>query len=109
MRRDAFQAIADPVRREIIGLIAKEPLTVNEIAENFSITRPGVSKQIKFLIECGLVKTRQKGRERYCEIQPEGLLPVLEWLDLYRNLWESKLDSFEQYLDELQSKKKTDE
>ena len=109
MRRDAFQAIADPVRRDIIGLIAQEPLTVNEIAENFSITRPAVSKQIKFLIDCGLVKTHQKGRERYCEIQPEGLLPVSEWLATYQQLWETKLDSFESYLQHLQSKKKPDE
>ena len=109
MRRDAFQAIADPVRREIIGLLAHKSLTVNEIADNFDITRPAVSKQIKFLAECGIVKTHQRGRERYCEIQAEKLLPVSEWLEQYRSLWEGKLDSFEQYLTQLQSKKKQDE
>ena len=63
MRRDVFQAIADPVRREIIDLLAKDPLTVNAVAEQFPISRPAVSKHIKILHECGLVTTISKGRE----------------------------------------------
>lgn len=109
MRRDAFQAIADPVRRDIIGLLAKEPLTINEVAGNFEISRPAISKHIKILNECGIVIIRRKGRTRYCEIQPENLLPVSEWIAQYQKLWEEKLDTFEGYLITLQTKNKKDE
>ena len=104
MRRDVFQAIADPVRRDIIGLLAKEPLTVNRVAENFEISRPAISKHIKILRECGIIHINKKGRERYCEIQPKNLIPVAVWIEQYRTLWEEKLDSFEHYLIKLQTK-----
>tara|TARA_R110002072_G_scaffold205281_3_gene363179 strand:- start:2058 stop:2384 length:327 start_codon:yes stop_codon:yes gene_type:complete len=106
MRRDVFQAIADPIRRDIIGLLAKDNLSVNHVAENFEISRPAVSKHLKILTECGIVTIEQRGRERICEIKPQNLIPVAEWVDQYRKLWESKLDSFENYLMEIQSKKK---
>lgn len=106
MRRDVFQAIADPIRRDIIGLLAKDNLSVNHVAENFEISRPAVSKHLKILTECGIVIIEQRGRERICEIKPQNLIPVAEWVDQYRKLWESKLDSFENYLMEIQSKKK---
>ena len=108
-RRDVFQAIADPVRREIIELLAEEPLTVSSIAENFEISRPAISKHIRILNECGIVMINQKGRERYCQIKPSTLIPAFLWIEQYRNLWEEKLDSFEQYLDKLQAKDKSDE
>ena len=104
MRRDVFQAIADPVRRDIIQLIAEEALTVNEIAERFAISRPAVSKHLKILNECGLLDFEQKGRERYCTIQPQNLLPAFLWIEQYKNLWEGRIDSFEDYLMQLQSK-----
>lgn len=104
MRRDVFQAIADPVRRDIIAMLAQEALTVNTVAENFDISRPAISKHIKILAECGIIIINKKGRERYCEIQPKNLMPVSEWIDQYRKLWEDKLDSFENYLITLQSK-----
>lgn len=106
MRRDVFQAIADPVRRDIIGLLAKENLTVNKVAENFQISRPAISKHIRILTECGIILVHQQGRERYCEIQPKTLIPVSEWIEQYRRLWEQKLDSFENYIMQLQSEKK---
>ncbi|WP_234418244.1 ArsR/SmtB family transcription factor [Aquimarina aquimarini] len=109
MRRDVFQAIADPVRRDIIGLLANQELTVNSVAENFDISRPAVSNHIKILSECGIVVIHKKGRERYCQIQPQNLLPVAEWIEQYRKLWEEKLDSFESYLMKLQTKNKNDE
>lgn len=109
MRRDVFQAIADPVRRDIIGLLANERLTVNTVAENFEISRPAISKHIRILKECGIIKINQKGRERYCEIKPNSLIPVSEWVEQYRKLWEEKLDSFEEYLIKLQTKNKKDE
>jgi DNA-binding transcriptional ArsR family regulator len=106
MRRDVFQAIADPVRRDIIGLLAKENLTVNKVAENFQISRPAISKHIRILTECGIILVHQQGRERYCEIQPKTLIPVSEWIEQYRRLWEQKLDSFENYIMQLQTEKK---
>lgn len=105
MRRDVFQAMADPVRREIIQLLAKETLTVNEVADHFQISRPAVSKHLKILEECGIVNIHQKGRTRYCEIQPKKLIPAFMWIDQYRNLWEEKLNSFETHLKQLQNKK----
>ncbi|MCK5442595.1 MAG: winged helix-turn-helix transcriptional regulator [Maribacter sp.] len=109
MRRDVFQAIADPVRRDIIALLANESLTVNTVAENFEISRPAISKHLRILNECGIVIISKKGRERYCEIQPKNLIPVSEWIEQYRKLWESKLDSFESYLIKIQTKNKKDE
>ncbi len=109
MRRDVFQAIADPVRRDIIGLLANEKLKVNTVAENFEISRPAISKHLKILNECGVISIHKKGRERYCEILPENLMPVADWVAQYRKLWEEKLDSFEQYLIKLQTKNKENE
>lgn len=108
MRRDVFQAIADPVRREIIALLADEVLSINAIAERFAISRPAISKHLKILNECGIVHFQKKGRERYCEIQPKSLLPVSLWIEQYRKLWEDKLDSFETYIMQLQTKNKAE-
>ena len=105
MRRDVFQAIADPVRRDIIGLLAEQRMTVNAVAKQFEISRPAISKHIKILHECGMVAIHQQGRERYCEIQPQSLLPIADWVAQYRDLWEGKLDSFEAYLEQLQVKR----
>ncbi|MFY0599455.1 MAG: winged helix-turn-helix transcriptional regulator [Cyclobacteriaceae bacterium] len=108
MRRDVFQAIADPVRRDIIGLLAEETLTVNTVAEKFDVSRPAISKHLKILEECGLIAISQQGRERFCQIQPANLVPAFLWIDQYRNLWEDRLDSFEEYLTQLQAKNKND-
>ena len=105
MRRDVFQAIADPVRRDIISMLAEKPLKVNAVAENFEISRPAISKHLKILEECGIISIRKQGRERYCEIQPSKLIPAFLWIEQYRTLWESRLDSFEQYLNQLHKEK----
>ena len=104
MRRDVFQAIADPVRRDIIKLLAEEALTINAVAEKFDVSRPAISKHLRILNECGIVEINQKGRERYCRIQPKNLIPAFLWIEQYKSLWEDKIDSFEQYLNKLQSK-----
>ena len=104
MRRDVFQAIADPIRRDIIEILANEALTVNEIAEQFEISRPAVSKHLRILSECGLITINQIGRERYCQIKPRELVPAFLWIEKYRDLWEDRLDSFEHYLNNLQTK-----
>ena len=109
MRRDVFQAIADPVRRQIIDLLSREPHTINGVAEKFEISRPAVSKHIKILRECGMLQVIPHGRERYCIIIPDGLSQVSEWLEQHRVLWEEKIDSFEEYLMELKTKKEQDE
>ena len=100
MRRDPFQAIADPTRRAIIGLLAAMPLNLNTVAGNFEISRPAISKQIKILVECGLIRISQKGRERICELQLQNLAEVSDWMEPYRKFWIRKLDALEQYLAE---------
>ena len=104
-RRDVFQAIADPNRRAIISLLSQNKLTLNGVAEHFTISRPAISKHIKLLEECGLVLIEQKGRERYCEVKLEKLNEVSDWIEQYRQFWETRLDALEVYLEELQSKK----
>jgi DNA-binding transcriptional ArsR family regulator len=104
-RRDVFQAIADPTRREIINMIAHRSLNLNSIAENFDMSRQAISLHIKILTECGLVVVNQQGRERYCEARLDKLSEVSEWVERYKQFWESKLDSLEDYLDKLQKTK----
>jgi DNA-binding transcriptional ArsR family regulator len=108
MRRDVFQAIADPVRRDIIELISEQSLTVNEVAEQFNISRPAVSKHLKILDECGLITFKKVGRERYCMIDARSLIPAFMWIDQYRKLWEPRIDSFEEYLNHLKAKNNDD-
>lgn len=104
--RDVFQAIADPTRRQIIGMLARKPLNVNAIAREFDITRQAVSLHVQFLNECGLIAIKQQGRERYCEARLEKLNEVTAWVDQYRKYWDNKIDSLETYLAKIQKKKK---
>ncbi len=106
MRRDVFQAIADPTRREIIHLLAQESLNLNAVADRFDISRPAISKHIKILKECGLITIHQQGRERICEAKIDSLNDVSHWVEQYRKFWEDKLDSLEIYLAKLQSQDK---
>ena len=106
MRRDVFQAIADPTRRAIIHMIAKESMNLNAVAENFDVSRPAISKHIKILTECGLISIRQTGRERFCEAKLEKLNEVSGWVEQYRSFWTTKLDALETYLHTLKNKKK---
>ena len=105
MRRDVFQAIADPTRRAIINLIAHQNLTLNAVADNFDISRPAISKHIKILTECGLIVINQKGRERHCEANLKKLNEISVWVEQYREFWEQKLDALENYLNQLQTSK----
>src|SRR5690348_525235 len=106
MRRDVFQAIADPTRREIIGMIAAQRLNVNAVSSRFNVSRPAIYKHIKILTECGLVEITQEGRERFCEARLAKLSAVSDWVARYKEFWESRLDSLENYLEELQKGKK---
>jgi DNA-binding transcriptional ArsR family regulator len=105
MRRDVFQAIADPNRRAILGLLAKQRLTLNGVANSFRISRPAVSRHIKILAECGLVYVSQQGRERYCEVRLDKLREVSDWVEQYRQLWEHRFDRLDDILEEMKKEK----
>ena len=105
MRRDVFQAIADPNRRAILALLAKQRLTLNGVADNFRISRPAVSRHIKILAECGLVYVSQQGRERYCEVRLDKLREVSDWVEQYRQLWEQRFDRLDDILEEMKKEK----
>ncbi|MEP7145794.1 MAG: metalloregulator ArsR/SmtB family transcription factor [bacterium] len=106
MRRDVFQAIADPTRREIINMISQKSLNLNSVAEKFSISRPAISKHIKILSECGLIVIKQQGRERICEAKLDNLNEVSEWIEQYRVFWTGKLNSLEKFLNKKNSSSK---
>ncbi len=99
MRRDVFQAIADPTRREIIGIIAHKTLNLNSIADNFDISRPAISKHIKILTQCGLLTVTQQGRDRYCKANFKKLNEVSDWVEQYRSFWTNKLDALGDFLE----------
>jgi len=101
MRRDVFQAIADPTRREIINLVAYQSLNLNAIAEKFDVSRPAISQHIKILTECGLVILKKQGRERYCEAKLNQLSEVSEWIERFRRLWEDRFSALDNVLEEM--------
>jgi DNA-binding transcriptional ArsR family regulator len=103
MRRDVFQAIADPTRREIINLIAFKPMNLNAIADNFDVSRPAISQHIKILTECGLIAIKKQGRERYCEPRLKQLNEVAHWVERYRKVWDEKFDALDILLEELKN------
>jgi DNA-binding transcriptional ArsR family regulator len=103
MRRDVFQAIADPTRRDIINLIAFKPMNLNTIADNFDVSRPAISQHIKILTECGLIAIKKQGRERYCEPRLKQLNEVAQWVERYRKVWEEKFDTLDNLLEELKN------
>jgi DNA-binding transcriptional ArsR family regulator len=103
MRRDVFQAIADPTRRDILNMIAYNPLNVNSVSDKFDVSRTAVYKHLKILTECGLVVIKQQGRERFCEAKLEKLNEVSDWVNQYKKFWTEKLDSLESYLEKMQA------
>lgn len=105
MRRDVFQAISDPTRRAIIGLIAVQAMTPNALAEHFDISRQGVSNHIKILTECELVKQEQQGREIYYKLEVKKLKEVDKWLEQYRAIWETKFNQLDEVLSALKKKR----
>ncbi len=101
MRRDVFQAIADPTRRAIISLIAVNAMTPNAIADHFEATRQAVSKHLRILSECDLVTQEQKGREIYYSLQIEKMKEIDQWLAQYRKIWETRFNQLDQVLEQL--------
>ena len=98
MKRDVFQAIADPSRRAIIALIALQAMTPNAIAEHFDSSRQAVSKHLRILAECDVVRQEQRGREIYYSLEIEKMKEIDEWLEQYRKIWESRFEQLEEVL-----------
>ncbi|WP_026714273.1 ArsR/SmtB family transcription factor [Flavobacterium daejeonense] len=107
MRRDIFQAIADPTRRAIIGLIAIQAMTPNAIAEHFETSRQAISKHLRILTECELLKQEQKGREIYYQLELEKMKEIDQWLTQFKAIWENRFNELDNVLANL--KNKTDE
>ncbi len=106
MRRDIFQAIADPTRRAIITLIALQAMTPNAIADNFNTTRQSVSKHLRILTECEIVKQEQQGREIYYSLEIKKLKEFDKWLNQFRKLWETRFDQLDNVLSTIKKQKK---
>lgn len=106
MRRDIFQAIADPTRRAIIALIAIQAMTPNAIADNFDTTRQSISKHLRILNECELIKQEQQGREIYYSLEVEKMKEVDEWLNQFRKIWEIRYNQLDDVLLTIKKQKK---
>ncbi|MBP7261080.1 MAG: metalloregulator ArsR/SmtB family transcription factor [Bacteroidia bacterium] len=106
MRRDVFQAIADPTRRAIITLIALQAMTPNALAEHFDISRQAVSKHLRILTECELVKQDQQGREIYYQLEIKKMKEIDKWLEQFRKIWENRFNQLDNVLSLLKKNKK---
>jgi DNA-binding transcriptional ArsR family regulator len=106
MRRDIFQAIADPTRRAIITLIALQAMTPNAIADNFHITRQAVSKHLRILTECELVKQEYKGREIYYQLKIDKMKEIDKWIEQFRKIWETRFSQLDKVLSTIKKQKK---
>src|SRR5687767_13166626 len=106
MKRDIFQAIADPTRRAIITLIALQAMTPNAIAEHFDTTRQAVSKHLRILTECELVTQKQQGREIYYQLEINKMKQIDKWLEQFRKIWESRFNQLDNVLATIKNKKK---
>ena len=109
MKRDVFQAIADPTRRAIIALVAMQAMTPNAIAEHFETSRQAVSKHLRILTECELVVQEQKGREIYYSLEIEKMKEIDEWLEQYRRIWETRYEQLDALLEELKQQEKKEQ
>jgi DNA-binding transcriptional ArsR family regulator len=104
-RRDVYQAIADPTRRAIINMIAVQPHNMKSITEKFAMSQQAISLHVKVLTDCGLITIQQRGRERYCEAHLDRLGEVAIWVEQYKQFWEKKMDSFENYVEKLKKER----
>lgn len=106
MRRDVFQAIADPTRRTIITLIALHAMTPNAIAEKFDTTRQAISKHLRILTECELVSQKQQGREIYYQLNINKMKEIDKWLEQFRKIWENRFNQLDEVLSKIKTHKK---
>lgn len=105
-RRDIFQAIADPTRRAILVLIAAQAMTPNALAEHFDTTRQAVSKHLRILTECELVKQANQGREIYYQLELKKMKEIDKWLEQFRKIWEDRFEQLDKVLLKLKHNKK---
>ena len=105
MRRDIFQAVADPTRRAIITLIALQAMTPNAIAEHFDTTRQAVSKHLRILTECELIKQQNKGREIYYQLQLDKMKEIDKWMEQFRKIWETRFNQLDDLLSKINTQK----
>ena len=108
IRRDVFQAIADPTRRAILGLVMLKAMTPGSIAENFDSSRQTISKHIQILTECELLNQTQAGREIHYHFNPNKMKEIADWLEPYRKLWEGRLTAIDELLNEMQARKENE-
>jgi DNA-binding transcriptional ArsR family regulator len=112
VKTDVFAAIGDPSRRKILFLLTAGSLSINMLADNFTVSRPAISKHIKALQEAGLIAIEEKGRERFCSLDAAGFSEIRNWLEFYEDFWKQRMDRFgsllkKQYADtEKKTKKK---
>ena len=106
MRRDIFQAIADPTRRAIITLIALQAMTPNAIADNFDTSRQAVSKHLRILTECELIKQEHQGREIYYSLEINKMKEIDKWLEQFRKIWETRFNQLDKVLQTMKQQKK---
>ncbi|HZY79762.1 MAG TPA: metalloregulator ArsR/SmtB family transcription factor [Cyclobacteriaceae bacterium] len=106
MRRDVFQAIADPTRRAIITLIAIQAMTPNAIADNFNTTRQSVSKHLRILTECEVVKQEQQGREIYYSLEISKMKEIDKWIQPFRKMWETRFNQLDNVLATMKKQRK---
>jgi DNA-binding transcriptional ArsR family regulator len=106
MKRDVFQAIADPTRRAIIALIAMQAMTPNALAEHFDTTRQAVSKHLRILAECELVRPEQQGREIYYSLEIKKMKEIDQWLEQYRKIWETRYEQLGEVLEVMKKENK---
>lgn len=95
---DVFQVIADPSRREILGMLTRSTHNINSLAENFDMSRPAVSKHIKILQNAGFISIETKGRERHCKLNQEGFIEIKDWINEFEKFWSNKLKNLETVL-----------
>ncbi len=106
LRRDPFQAIADPTRRAILVLLASQTMTAGAIASEFEVARPTISKHIQILNECDLIDSNQRGREIYYEIKVDKMKEIDKWLEQFRKIWENRFNKLDNLLAKIQNKEK---
>jgi len=104
MKRDIFQAIADPTRRIILVLIAAQSMTPNALADHFNMSRQAVSKHIKILNECDMLEQKQQGREIYYQLKIDKMKEIDKWLEQFRKIWENRFNQLDDLLSTLKNK-----
>ncbi|UOX32526.1 metalloregulator ArsR/SmtB family transcription factor [Flavobacterium sediminilitoris] len=105
LRRDIFQAISDPTRRAILVLLTSQSMTAGDIASNFDVARPTISKHIQILNECELVEANQKGREIYYQLKIDKMKEIDKWLEQFREIWENRFNNLDNLLSTIKNKK----